>query len=150
MLIFISMAVAYRRWEPLLIHTLSLIFAIAACVALLKLTNTRINMLNALAFPLILGVGVDYGMHVLLAMLEGKELTIGLTTVVKPLVISGLTTIAGFGALIFAQNPALKGLGNRLHGWSHVLPGHVDLLCGADVAIAVAARLTDGTLLPPP
>jgi predicted RND superfamily exporter protein len=111
LLIFISMAVAYRRWEPLLIHTLSLIFALAACVALLKLTNTRINMLNALAFPLILGVGVDYGMHVLLAMLEGKDLTVGLTTVVKPLVISGLTTIAGFGALIFAQNPALKGLG---------------------------------------
>lgn len=111
LLIFISMAVAYRKWQPLLIHTLSLLFALAATVALLKLTNTRINMLNALAFPLILGVGVDYGMHVMLAMLEGKDLTIGLTTVVKPLVISGLTTIAGFGALIFAQNPALKGLG---------------------------------------
>jgi predicted RND superfamily exporter protein len=110
-LIFISMAVAYRRWEPLLIHTLSLIFGLAACVALLKLTGTRINMLNALAFPLVLGVGVDYGMHVLLAMLEGKDLNVGLTTVVKPLVISGLTTIAGFGALMFAHNPALKGLG---------------------------------------
>jgi predicted RND superfamily exporter protein len=111
LLIFISMAVAYRRWEPLLIHTLSLIFGLAACVALLKLTGTRINMLNALAFPLVLGVGVDYGMHVLLAMLEGKDLNVGLTTVVKPLVISGLTTIAGFGALMFAHNPALKGLG---------------------------------------
>lgn len=111
LLIFISMAVAYRKWQPLLVHTLSLVFALAATVALLKLTNTRINMLNALAFPLVLGVGVDYGMHVLLAMLEGKDLTVGLTTVVKPLVISGLTTIAGFGALMFANNPALKGLG---------------------------------------
>jgi predicted RND superfamily exporter protein len=50
-------------------------------------------------------------MHVLLAMLEGEDLHVGLTTVVKPLVISGLTTIAGFGALMFAHNPALKGLG---------------------------------------
>ena len=95
----------------LLVHTLSLLFGLTACVALLKLTGTRINMLNALAFPLILGVGVDYGMHVMLAMLEGENVTEGLTTVVKPLVISGLTTIAGFGALMFAQNPALKGLG---------------------------------------
>ena len=110
-LILVSMALAYRRWKPLLVHTLSLIFGLTVCVALLKLMGTRINMLNALAFPLILGVGVDYGMHVMLAMLEGENVTEGLITVVKPLVISGLTTIAGFGALMFAQNPALKGLG---------------------------------------
>jgi predicted RND superfamily exporter protein len=110
-LVLEAMAIAYRSWKPLLVHTLSLVFALSACVALLKLTDTRINMLNALAFPLVLGVGVDYGMHVLLAMMEGKDLGQGLTIVVKPLVISGLTTIAGFGALMFAQNPALKGLG---------------------------------------
>lgn len=110
-LILVAMAFAYRRWKPLLVHTLSLLFGLSACVTILKLTGTPINMLNALAFPLILGVGVDYGMHVMLAMMEGANVREGLTTVVKPLVISGLTTIAGFGALLVAQNPALKGLG---------------------------------------
>jgi predicted RND superfamily exporter protein len=110
-LILICLGLAYRHWKPLLVHVLSLAFALGACVSLLKLTGTKINMLNALAFPLVLGVGVDYGMHLLLALKEGHTAAQSLSTVVKPLVISGLTTIAGFGALIFAQNPALNGLG---------------------------------------
>lgn len=110
-LLLISLGAAYRHWKPLLVHTVSLAFALGACLCLLKLTNTRINMLNALAFPLILGVGVDYGMHLLLALGEGENPFESLSTVLKPLVISGLTTVTGFGALMFAQNPALKGLG---------------------------------------
>ncbi len=111
MLILISMALAYRAWRPLLVHAVSLISALGALICLLKLTNTPINMLNALAFPLVLGVGVDYGMHLLLALTEAGDAPEHLRTVVKPLVISGLTTIAGFGSLMFALNPALKGLG---------------------------------------
>jgi predicted exporter len=110
-LILVSMALAYRAWKPLLVHTASLVFALGALVTLLKLTHTPINMLNSLAFPLVLGVGVDYGMHLLLALTEAGDKPEHLRTVVKPLVISGLTTIAGFGSLIFALNPALKGLG---------------------------------------
>ena len=71
----------------------------------------RINLLNALAFPLILGVGVDYGMHVLFALRENREGHNALSIVLKPLVISGLTTITGFGSLMLARNPALSGLG---------------------------------------
>ena len=109
-LILLLLAIAYRDWRPLLIHALSLVFAVGLCLTLLKLTGTRVNLLNALAFPLMLGVGVDYGMHLILALREG-HVAENLTTVLKPVVISGLTTIAGFGALMAAQNPALKGLG---------------------------------------
>jgi len=109
-LILLLLAIAYRDWRPLLIHTVSLVFAVGLCLTLLKLTGTRVNLLNALAFPLMLGVGVDYGMHLLLALREGRVAE-SLATVLKPVVISGLTTIAGFGALMAAQNPALKGLG---------------------------------------
>jgi predicted RND superfamily exporter protein len=110
-LIVISMALAYRHWKPLVVHAVSLISALAGLIVLLKFTGIPINMLNALAFPLVIGVGVDYGMHLLLALTESGDAPENLRTVVKPLVISGLTTIAGFGSLVFALNPALKGLG---------------------------------------
>jgi predicted RND superfamily exporter protein len=80
-------------------------------VTTLKLTGIRLNLLNALSFPLILGVGVDYGMHVLMAAREAEEGHAPLQTVLKPLIICGLTTIAGFGSLMLAKNPALSGLG---------------------------------------
>ena len=110
-LIIVLLALAYRAWRPWLLHTVSLLFALAATVATLKLSGIRINLLNAMAFPLILGVGVDYGLHLLLAIREKGDVHENLSTVLKPVVICGLTTMTGFGSLIFAQNPALSGLG---------------------------------------
>lgn len=106
-LIGVMLALAYRNWRTWLTHILSLIFAISLTVVVLKFTGVQINLLNALAFPLILGVGVDYGMHILMAAHDTDELA----TVLKPVVISGLTTIVGFGALMAAKNPALSGMG---------------------------------------
>jgi uncharacterized protein len=110
-LILAALAWVYRSWRPWLIHAASLVFAIVATVTTLKLTGIRLNLLNALAFPLILGVGVDYGMHVLMAAREADEGHAPLQTVLKPLIICGLTTITGFGSLMLAKNPALSGLG---------------------------------------
>jgi predicted RND superfamily exporter protein len=110
-LILLLLGWAYRAWRPWLIHAASLVFAIVATLTTLKLTGIRLNLLNALAFPLILGVGVDYGLHILLAAREAEEGDAPLQTVLKPLIICGLTTITGFGSLMLAKNPALSGLG---------------------------------------
>jgi predicted RND superfamily exporter protein len=105
------LALAYREWQAWLVHTCSLALALAATVAMLKLTGIRLNLLNALAFPLVIGVGVDYGMHILSAARSAGSVHDHLATVMKPLVICGLTTMSGFGALTFAHNPALSSLG---------------------------------------
>lgn len=110
-LILVLLGVAYREWRAWLVHTVSLLFSLAGTIATLKLAGIQINMLNILAFPLILGIGVDYGMHVLFATREPGKLRENLATVLKPVVISGLTTMTGFGALMFARNTALNGLG---------------------------------------
>lgn len=111
LLILVLLAIAYRAWKPWLIHAASLLFAVAGTVATLKFSGQQINLLNALAFPLILGVGVDYGLHILFAVREEKNRSQSLAGVLKPLVICGLTTITGFGSLMLARNPALSGLG---------------------------------------
>ena len=97
-----------RLW---LLHTLSLIAAAAGTIATLKLIQVPINLLNVLAFPLMLGVGVDYGTHIILAAREQGDALGNISDVLKPIALSGLTTATGFGALILAQNPALSGLG---------------------------------------
>jgi predicted RND superfamily exporter protein len=105
------LGVAYREWQAWFVHTCSLLLALAATVATLKVTGIRLNLLNALAFPLVIGVGVDYGMHILSAARAEGNVHEHLATVMKPLVICGLTTMSGFGALTFAHNPALSSLG---------------------------------------
>ena len=103
--------VLYRRVFPLFILLVSLALSIGAVLASLKLLGIPLNMFNALAFPLILGVGVDYGIYVVIAIRHEGDPRRNLATIVKPILLSGLTTVCGFGSLVFAANPALRGLG---------------------------------------
>ena len=102
----------YRSAFPLFILMLSLALSIAALVATLKLFAIPLNMFNVLAFPLVLGVGVDYGIYIVIAMRQDGDQERNLATVVKPVLLSGLCTTCGFGSLIFAANPALRSLGS--------------------------------------
>jgi predicted RND superfamily exporter protein len=94
-----------------LLHLAAMVASMALAGTLLKLLNVPINVLNVLALPLVLGVGVDYGTHIILAAREGGKDQASMAQVLKPVWISGLTTICGFGALVLAVNPALSGLG---------------------------------------
>jgi predicted RND superfamily exporter protein len=111
LVIFLVLGVVYRDARLWLLHTVSLIAAAAGTIATLKLIQVPINLLNVLAFPLMLGVGVDYGTHIILAGREQGNALGNISDVLKPIALSGLTTATGFGSLILAQNAALSGLG---------------------------------------
>lgn len=101
----------YRAAAPLAVLMLSLGLSIGAMVAGLKITGLSLNLFNVLAFPLVLGVGVDYGIYVVLAVRQKDRSRHALSSIIKPVMLSGLTTIAGFGSLGWAQHPALSSLG---------------------------------------
>ena len=135
LIILIILGALYRNARFWLLHATSLLAAGAGTIATLKLLDVPINLLNVLAFPLVLGVGVDYGTHLILAAKEDDDIVTNLSDVLKPIVLSGLTTATGFGSLMLAQNVALSGLGT---------------ICAIGVAWCLLASLlivTPGTLL---
>jgi uncharacterized protein len=135
LIILVILGLVYRSAQFWLLHAISLLAAGAGTIATLKLLEVPINLLNVLAFPLMLGVGVDYGTHLILAAKEGNDIVSNLSAVLKPVVLSGLTTATGFGSLTLAQNVALSGLGT---------------ICAIGVAWCLLASLlvvTPGTLL---
>ena len=71
----------------------------------------RSVLLNVLAFRLVLAIGVDYGIYVLLVWQKARALEHDVAGVLKPVLLAGLTAIAGFGSLGIANNPTLSGLG---------------------------------------
>ncbi|HEV8185560.1 MAG TPA: MMPL family transporter [Chthoniobacterales bacterium] len=105
------LALLYRDWRLWLIHIATLIMAVGAMIATMKLLQIPLNLLNVLAFRLVLAVGVDYGIYVLLVWQRARELEHDVAGVVKPVILAGLTAIAGFGSLGLANNPTLAGLG---------------------------------------
>src|ERR1700682_912747 len=80
-------------------------------VASMKLFNVPLNLLNVLAFRLVLAIGVDYGIYIVLVWQKARELEHDVAGVVKPVLLAGLTAVSGFGSLGVARNPSLSGLG---------------------------------------
>lgn len=105
------LAILYRDWRLWLIQIATLAMAVAAMIASMKLLQIPLNLLNVLAFRLVLAIGVDYGIYVLLVWQRARELEHDVAGVVKPVILAGLTAIAGFGSLGLANNPTLAGLG---------------------------------------
>jgi predicted RND superfamily exporter protein len=105
------LAVLYRDWRLWIIQVATLMLAVCAMIATMKLLHIPLNLLNVLAFRLVLAIGVDYGIYVLLVWQKARQLDHDVAGVVKPVILAGLTAICGFGSLGIANNPTLSGLG---------------------------------------
>jgi predicted RND superfamily exporter protein len=106
----IILTVMLRAWKPVAIIMTGLAFSSAGLFVTLKATGITLNLFNILAFPLVLGVGVDYSIYATLAVLS-EDPHRELKALMKPLLLSGLTTVIGFITLAWSYNPALRGLG---------------------------------------
>jgi predicted exporter len=105
------LAILYRDWRLWLIQEFTLLCGVGAMLATMKLFHVPLNLLNVLAFRLVLAIGVDYGIYVLLVWQKARQLEHDVAGVVKPVLLAGLTAVCGFGSLGLARNPSLSGLG---------------------------------------
>lgn len=105
------LAILYRDWRLWVIQEITLVFGLGAMLATMKMFNLPLNLLNVLAFRLVIAIGVDYGIYVLFAWQTAHELEHDVAGVMKPVLLAGLTAVSGFGSLVLAKNPSLSGLG---------------------------------------
>jgi uncharacterized protein len=110
-MILVLLWIVYRRFSLWVVHASALALSMLALVATLKLFHVSVNLLNTLAFPLVLAIGVDYGIQFLVVSRREGDLRENLANVLKPLSVCGLATFSGFAVLIPTKNPALSGLG---------------------------------------
>src|SRR5207244_8802657 len=75
-------------------------------------TGNDLNPANMIAFPLILGVGADNGVHVLHDYRGRRHGSYFLTSSTgRGIMVAALTTILGFGTLMIASHRGLASLG---------------------------------------
>jgi uncharacterized protein len=76
----------------------------------------RLTMATQVAFPILLGLGVAYGVHMVhrLGEAECGDAARAVGTTGKAISLAAATTMAGFGAMILAEHTALAGLGTLL------------------------------------
>ncbi|MCP4406305.1 MAG: MMPL family transporter [Gammaproteobacteria bacterium] len=94
-----------------------LLFAGLLTVALFLLSGSVFNFANIIALPLLLGLGVDNGIHMVTrirAADPNQRVNLLKTSTARAVLISALTTIVSFGNLIFSSHPGTAGMGKIL------------------------------------
>lgn len=101
----------FRRVRTVALIFIPLLFGVAWTIAMTALTLGRLNMTTALIFAVLLGLGIDFGVHMSVRYLDerarGKSLEDSLTLAVlqtgKAILIAGLTTAGGLLVLVLAH-----------------------------------------------
>lgn len=100
----------YRHAGDTLMALIPVAFALVVLLGTMNLFDLRLNMVNLVVFPLLVGVGVDDGIILvsLARASRGPEL---LAVGCHAVIMTTLTTVLSMGTLAFTSTPAIQSLG---------------------------------------
>jgi predicted RND superfamily exporter protein len=78
---------------------------------LMGFAGVPFNPANIMTLPLVIGIGVTNGIHVLNRYAEEQTASILARSTGKAVLVSGLTAMAGFGSLMLARHQGIRSLG---------------------------------------
>ena len=109
--ISLMVLIHFRRVSALALALLPVGVGTLWMVGLMGFFGLPFNPANIMTLPLVIGIGVTNGIHILNRFAEEQDPSILTKSTGKAVVVSGLTTIAGFGSLILAKHQGIESLG---------------------------------------
>jgi hypothetical protein len=104
----------FRNLTNAVLAALPLALGMAQTLGLMGLVGIDLNPANLIGIPLILGIAVDYGVHIVHDSLERPAPYRISASTANSVLVDALTTILGFGALMVASHKGLESLGRVL------------------------------------
>lgn len=106
----------FRRLRQTMMSLVPLIVGIFWMLGAMALLRIPMNFMNIFVSTMIIGIGVDYGVHMIHRYREMKathpsELNRGMMETGKAIVLAALSTIIGFGSLSLSHYPGLRSMG---------------------------------------
>jgi predicted exporter len=120
---FLLLCLLFRKAGFALLAMVPLSCGLAGVLLMLRCSGGSFNLFTVAALPLVIGLGADYGIFMVCRARSGQDHGTS-----RAVLVSGLTTVVGFGALVMARHPALHTLG-------------LTVLVGVGVAIPAALLL---------
>jgi predicted RND superfamily exporter protein len=108
LLLVLWVGIAFRRPLPALLAMLPALLTLFCLGALMRLCGIAFNPLNVMALPLVLGIAVDDGVHLVHRFLAGGgNLASTLASSGRSILLTSATTLAAFGSLAFSTHRGL-------------------------------------------
>ena len=101
----------FRTISSVLLALLPVAVGTTWMVGLMGLLGVPFNPANIMTLPLVIGIGVTNGIHILNRFTEEQNASILAKSTGKAVLVSALTAIAGFGSLIPAKHQGIASLG---------------------------------------
>ena len=111
--VFFVLWVDYRKPGHALMAMIPLTIGIFWMVGLMGLFGIKMNVVNIMGLPMIIGIGVDDGVHIVHRWrIEGKgKITQVISSTGKAILLTSATTMLAFGSLVFSVWPGFASLG---------------------------------------
>jgi len=103
--------VHFRSFICMILSLLPVLMGAVWSAGIMGLTGLAFNPANIMTLPLVAGIGVTSGIHILNRFKEEQSPTLLSKSTGKAVLVSGLTTIAGFGSLCVADHRGIESLG---------------------------------------
>lgn len=114
-LIALLLWLVLRRWLDVFLVLATLPLAALLTAATMRIVGLSFNLANIIVLPLLIGLGVAYGIYFVLRWREGVDLVqVMRSSTPEAVLFSALTTMASFGSLAAAESPAMTALGETL------------------------------------
>jgi len=103
----------YRRIPLVIISLVPVLMSLLATLLVMLALGIKLNYMNIVAFPLIIGMGIDDSIHMIYRYFENNEKKIGavIEQTGRAILLTSLTTMAAFGSLTLSGHNGLMSLG---------------------------------------
>jgi len=114
--VVLMLFVDLRRPRSVLVAMIPLVLMAAGLLGAMNLLGVELTMATQVAFPILFGLGVAYGVHMVHRAAEPDctDLSLAVGTTGKAISLAAVTTMAGFGSLMLARHTALISFGAML------------------------------------
>jgi uncharacterized protein len=109
--IAIMVLVHFRSIVCVILSLLPVAIGTTWLLGLMGLTDISFNPADIMTLPLVIGIGVTNGIHILNRFAEEQSAGILAKSTGKAVLVSGLTAMTGFGSLILARHQGIQSLG---------------------------------------
>jgi len=116
-LILVVLRGSLRKWSHALLASTPLILGYIWMLGGMRLFSIDFNFLSIVISPLLIGIGVDNGIHLLHRTIEERlvdpdgAIVRGTSVTAVAVIVTSLTTMLVFGSLLAARTPGLRMLG---------------------------------------
>ncbi|MGH9866565.1 MAG: efflux RND transporter permease subunit [Candidatus Polarisedimenticolia bacterium] len=102
----------FRSVRLMIVANLQVLTGVVWMLGIMSLAGIEMNFVNCFVATMILGVGVDYGIHIIHRMrLNGGVVDAGVMETGKAVAMATMTNVVGFGSLALSNYPGLRSVG---------------------------------------